>query len=95
MILPAKGFIIAQSSTKVVGGFEVVGASQTLLSGKVLSTNLVNEEGIAKPEVNDVVVFDITESYKYTFDKLGETFLIPEEAIKAFENDEVERNGIL
>ena len=90
MILPAKGFIIAQSFTKVVGGFEVVGASQTLLSGKVLSTNLVNEEGIAKPEVNDVVIFDITESYKYTFDKLGETFLIPEEAIKAFEKEEDE-----
>lgn len=88
MILPAKGFIIAQSFTKVVGGFEVVGASQTLLSGKVLSTNLVNEEGIVKPEVNDVVVFDITESYKYTFGTLGETFLIPEEAIKAFEHDE-------
>lgn len=89
MILPYKGYVIVQQITNKVGGFEIVGASQTLLSGKVLRVSLEKNEFVTI-KAGDILVFDMTESMEYTFNELGKVVIVPEKAIVAVDNGKPE-----
>lgn len=93
MIYPYKGYVIVQPITNKVSGFEIVGATQTLLSGKVVGLNIEIDDKLLS--VNDTLVFDMTESFEYTFEELGKVIIVPEKAIVAVDHNERNEHDIV
>lgn len=84
MLIPYDDYVISEPAVTNLGGFDVVGTSQSLLRGKVLEVPTNNTTGINK---SDIIVFEVSECYEYMTPSCGKVFIVPKKAILAIEQE--------